>query len=81
MGGHLLAAFDAAVMIVADAPNRWPLAPHVSPALGVRRYLFKHFPYGLLYRLIADDHLEVVAFARQKRKPGYWIERPRKPPR
>ena len=81
MGERLLAAFDAAVVIVAEAPTRWPLAPHVSIALGVHRYLLKQFPYGLLYRLVSDDQLEIVAFAHQKRKPRYWMARLRKPPR
>ena len=41
---------------------------------GTRRYLFKHFPYSIVYCL-KDNAVEIVAVAHSKRKPGYWKDR------
>ena len=39
-----------------------------------RRYVFRVYPYSLVYRL-AGDEVTIVAVAHAKRKPGYWIAR------
>ena len=36
-----------------------------------RRYLFKRFPYGLIYR-IENEKIFIIAVAHLHRKPGYW---------
>lgn len=42
----LLLELDAAVRVVAESPERWPLQPR-----GERRYLFPGYPFALLYRI------------------------------
>ena len=39
-----------------------------------RRAYLKHFPYHVLFR-IADDQLEVLALAHNRRRPLYWRSR------
>ncbi len=41
---------------------------------GTRRYVFRKFPFNLIYR-IDGDSIIVVAIAHHRRKPGYWLER------
>jgi plasmid stabilization system protein ParE len=41
---------------------------------GIRRALFKGFPYALHY-MLHDDHVYVLAVAHQRRRPGYWRDR------
>jgi len=53
----------------AEAPERWPLFVH-----GTRRFLFRRFPFQIVYR-VANDRIEVVAIAHGRRKPGYWKTR------
>ena len=36
-----------------------------------RRYLFKRFPYGLIYR-IENEKIFIIAVAHLHRNPGYW---------
>ena len=40
----------------------------------IHRKPFNRFPYSLLYA-IAQDRIEVVAVAHQKRRPNYWRAR------
>jgi hypothetical protein len=47
----------------------------VSPRRGARRYILHRFPYGIIYRLLGDDVLEILAIAHHKRRPGYWGRR------
>lgn len=55
-----------AVEKIAEAPLRWPAFKY-----NTRRYIFPRFPFSLVYR-IKTEIIEVIAVARQKRKPGYW---------
>jgi plasmid stabilization system protein ParE len=51
-----------------------------SPKLGAiffgtrRRYLFRRFPYSIIYQITTDE-LRIVAVAHQRRRPGYWSKR------
>jgi toxin ParE1/3/4 len=53
----------------------------LQPALGApwrgtgrRRYLMKHFPYSLVYRVLRDE-IRILAVAHHSRRPGYWAGR------
>lgn len=39
-----------------------------------RRYLFRRFPYSVIYHVV-HDQLRVIAVARQHRRPGYRARR------
>ncbi|MBI4617441.1 MAG: type II toxin-antitoxin system RelE/ParE family toxin [Planctomycetes bacterium] len=54
---------------VAAFPHRWP-----GYVYGTRRYVFRKYPYFLVYREWSD-RIEVIALAHQQRRPGYWAER------
>jgi plasmid stabilization system protein ParE len=41
---------------------------------GVRRIVFPRFPFTLVYR-IRPGRIEVLAFAHQRLRPGYWARR------
>jgi hypothetical protein len=45
LGERFLEAIDRALAIVVVGPERWPVAPRVSPRRGVHRYLLKRFPF------------------------------------
>jgi toxin ParE1/3/4 len=50
--------------------------PHGSSADqdGIRKKTLRKFPYTIVYTL-TDDLIEVIAFAHERRKPGYWRTR------
>lgn len=40
-----------------------------------RRLVLPRFPYSLLYQVVGEDRIRVLAVAHQKRHPRYWIGR------
>ena len=62
-------AVKAAVELIQQSPERWPLRED-----GTRRYLIHRFPYFVVY-LHYEDRLWIIAFAHCRRRPGYWSDR------
>ncbi len=60
---------EHAIEAIAANPIRWPKLTE-----SLRRYIFPRFPFTLVYR-VNPNFIEVIAFAHQKRRPGYWIVR------
>jgi plasmid stabilization system protein ParE len=50
--------------------------PHAAPVVraDMRRAALTEFPYGLIYRTVADE-LWIIAVAHRRRRPGYWRAR------
>ncbi len=69
VGAAFMDELDRAVELVARLPRTWP--PFEA---GTRRFLFKRFPYYLIYRE-RDGMVEVVAVMHARRHPGYWRHR------
>jgi plasmid stabilization system protein ParE len=61
-----LADLDHALAAILDAPQRW-----TTFVDGTSRYVFRKFPYSVIY-FVEDDVLVIVAVAHDKRRPGYW---------
>ena len=51
--------------------------PEIFYPLGKRHRFYKleQFPYLLIYRIIGQGEVSVVAVAHTSRKPGYWRNR------
>jgi len=69
LGGEFVEAVRAVAESLLEAPERWPAVR------GTRRALVHRFPYAIVYRLKAEDTLEIVAVAHYKRRPRYWSGR------
>jgi plasmid stabilization system protein ParE len=54
---------------IQDLPNAWSVY-----LAGTRHYLFKRFPYAVVYRLL-ESRIEIVAVAHARRQPSYWRDR------
>ena len=66
---NFLNELDHAVQVVKAYPL---LANEIEP--GIRRFLFRRFPYSLIYG-IDEDTIVVIAVAHDHREPRYWAER------
>jgi plasmid stabilization system protein ParE len=64
-----LREIDHAITAILDAPQRW-----TSYIDGTRRYVFRKFPYSVVY-FVDDGMVLIVAVAHDKRRPGYWRRR------
>jgi len=61
-----LVDLDVSVARVQEAPEVWPRFRRKC-----RRFVFRRFPFNLIYRVL-PDRIEVVAVAHQRRRPLYW---------
>ena len=66
LGVDFLAELDHVIARITDHPYAGAV---VSGA--VRRRLLRRFPYGVLYRLEADE-IVIVAVMHLRRRSGYW---------
>lgn len=71
LGADLMAVIDEALARVAEQPEA---CPSWGTDRTYRTQLVRRFPYTIFFRM-RDGEVEVVAFAHQKRKPGYWLGR------
>jgi len=69
LGEDLLQELDQSYLVIQQILMTWPA---VAP--GIRRYLLKRFPYGVLYK-VDDQGIQVVAIMHLSRRPGYWQKR------
>lgn len=51
---------------IAESPESWP-----QTRANERRFLFRRFPYSIIYR-VREDEVFITAIAHQGRRPGYW---------
>lgn len=69
LGLEFLDEVQQAVSRLALNPAAWsPFSPRT------RRCPTRRFPFFIIYRA-QIDHLEIVAVANMRRKPGYWADR------
>ena len=60
---------DVGIERIVSSPEARPI--YVS---GTRRYLFRYFPFAIVYRT-SSSSIEVIAVAHGRRRPGYWKDR------
>ena len=68
-------AVDKAIKDVVAYPLRWSLMPSVPDELGVHRRLVEGFPYAVVYRILNDGLVEIIAVMHGKKSPQYWQHR------
>jgi len=70
LGNALIQEFERIIELAVEKPETWRL---VHPS-GIRRIGLSRFPYAVFYRIFFD-HLQITAFAHNRRHPGYWLAR------
>ena len=60
---------DRVVEFIAERPEAAP--PYIG---NTRRFLLRRFPFFVVYR-VYNGHVQVVAVAHARRRPGYWVQR------
>jgi plasmid stabilization system protein ParE len=75
LGERFVLAVDKAIGDVVAHPLRWPLMLSVPEELGVHRRLVEGFPYAVVYRILRDGSVEIVAVMHGKQSPDYWKDR------
>jgi plasmid stabilization system protein ParE len=60
---------EQAVDLISERPEAGP-----RYVANTRRILLRRFPFFVVYRVLGD-HVQIVAVAHARRRPGYWRER------
>ena len=73
-GADFAGAARRAAQDVMDAPEAWPPVPHWAGEPLIRSRRVGQFPYRAVYYVRADE-IALIAYAHEKRRPGYWRDR------
>ena len=74
LGIEFLEAIDSALEFIARFPQAGAPVPGVLLDLPVRRVPVRQFPFHVIY-LEVSDAIRILAFAHDRRSPGYWQSR------
>jgi plasmid stabilization system protein ParE len=74
LGEEFFAEVERILQMIERHPGLGVSAPCVPIERGTRRLPLHRFPYTVVYRE-ADVEIQIVAFAHNRRKPGYWSSR------
>lgn len=72
LGAEYLAAFEKSMEAILDQPERQRVV--VEP--DIRRFRMARFPFGIIYRAVADA-VQILAVAHLRKRPAYWVPRSR----
>ena len=67
LGDEFALEVENTIERILDNPLAWQIVEE-----GARRCRTHRFDYGLVYRLLSEDEVEIVAVMHLKRQPGYW---------
>ncbi len=71
---HLIISAESAVEDVLEAPDSWPKVAYWDEPPTLRRRKVKPFRINVVY-YVAVNEIRVLAYAHERRKPGYWAHR------
>lgn len=74
LGLELVRAVDVALERIAQWPHIGQRFPGVPNDVPVRRFPVNRFPYHVAY-LEWEGVIRILAFAHDRREPGYWFSR------
>ena len=74
LGVEFADAVDAALERIARWPQIGRVIPGVADDVSARRLPVPRFPYHVVY-LESDGVIRILAFAHDRRRPGYWFSR------
>lgn len=74
LGDRLADELAAGVQLIREWPDAAPLYRGRSRTPPIRAKGIDVFPYRIVY-VVRDDEVIVVAYAHERRRPGYWRKR------
>jgi toxin ParE1/3/4 len=74
LGGEFMDAVDEVLAFITRWPHSGRPVPDVPQDLPIRRIPVRRFPYHVVY-LEVSGAIRILAFAHNRRSPGYWETR------
>jgi hypothetical protein len=73
LGKQLIVAAEKAIAAIKEAPEAYPRWKAGYP---FRKSTLTRFPFAIFFT-VDEFWIRIIAFAHTKRRPGYWVSRPR----
>jgi plasmid stabilization system protein ParE len=70
LGSEFLEEVYSTVQRILTFPEAWTMLSSNS-----RRCLTNRFPYGIIYQILDDNCIRIIAVMQLNQKPDYWRER------
>lgn len=70
----LIEGAERAIEDVLASPEAWPMLPYAGLQPQLRRRKIRPFRINVVY-YVAADGVRVIAYAHERREPGYWVHR------
>ena len=70
LGHEFTQELKEAIDSVSSLPSAWTKMGQTH-----RRFVLSRFPYSIIYKIIENREISVVAFMHNQRKPEYWHDR------
>ncbi|HYV75202.1 MAG TPA: type II toxin-antitoxin system RelE/ParE family toxin [Candidatus Binatia bacterium] len=74
LGGEFFGDVERTLQLIERHPQLGVSVPRVAVERGTRRLPLGRFPYTIVYRE-TEVEIQIIAFAHNNRKPGYWSSR------
>lgn len=74
LGDDFITAIDEALRHIVEWPLAAPAFPGWDETPPIRHAQVRAFPYRVVY-YVSDTSIVIVAYAHQRREPGYWQHR------
>lgn len=75
LGDRFLDDLEEALEQMATSPGSFPKLETLPANEPYRRALLKVFRYAVIFEILEEEELVVVAVAHTSRKPNYWLSR------
>lgn len=74
IGEDFIDQIESAATRICEWPEAWPLWQYRQAPPTVRAFHLKGFSLTVIYTVL-ESRVFVLAFAHEKRRPGYWLHR------
>ena len=70
LGSEFLEEVYSTIQRIIEFPKAWAALSENS-----RRCIISRFPYGIIYQILADDSIRIIAVMQLNKEPDYWTVR------
>lgn len=76
-GDQFFAEYQTHLQRIFDDPSSLPKLETAPRRLDIRRTLIRRYHYLVIFELLSDEEVLVLAVAHGSRRPNYWLKRRR----
>lgn len=74
-GDRFFEEYQQQLQRILDDPCSLPKLETAPPRLDIRRTLIRRYHYLVIFEILSDDEVLLLAVAHGSRRPNYWLKR------